>query len=1386
MKQLFTHFKGAFMLLLFYGVCNSPSLHAQAVSEIVTDYNGYWKSGVGNLNPIKPMNSHNLVAFSFNGVRYSTGVNDALLTANGDTFSPQDFQALPFLYFTGTPTANTFIGLGQLYDGVHNGGSTPPPINSIPLYLTDGPQGLDIGTCVANIPIGTVNFGVSNVQASSIGDGIPDILITQIAQPSGALDVYSFRDANGSIVGNPVNIELEQIVPVANWIADFYRTTANPMFIPAGFVNTERPIRLWAADLSFFGIDQSNFSQIVSFRVGLKGTSDLAFIAYNYETVKITPLPAGIALQKDGNYIDANNNCIVDLGDTIEYRFIVTNTGESTLTNITVNDPLVTVNGGAISLVAGASNSTNFTATYALTAADIAAGAVYNVATISATNPQNEVLNTTSVDPTPIPTTSPFYNSGCPMCTVTILPSEQVITAPATASINGCSTDVISFLPFSTTSQTITYQQFQSVGGSLSAPLLATEIRYQDVVSGTCPLVVTRTFTIAGCLTQTVTQTINIVDTELPTANTLAPIHVEGCGQAFPTPDTSLITAADNCDSAPVVAFVQDGQPTQNGCLETVIRTYSVTDACGNSISVNQTMTRTNDTVMPTATAPADITILEYNQPIPVADINVITNVADNCGTPVVTYVGDSAPTANGCQETIIRTYHVTDSCNNVLVINQNITRNVDVTAPVATINPITSPCSLTVPAPTAVDACAGVITGTTTDPVTFTEQGVYTINWTFNDGNGNITTVAQSVTVDKTAIPSIGDLPAIQAQCNPSIEAPSVINPCTNESVVGTTTEMPVFNGDGTYVIVWHFDFGGVDVTANQTVVIDDTVSPILPTLETVVFTCGGDITTSPVAMDNCAGEITGTTTDALSFNTPGTYNITWTFNDGNGNIDSATQTVIVHGMEPVIKPLANIVLQCPEAIQAPALVNPCTMEEVFGTTTDNLNPTEEGTYTITWTFNLGYGEPIVLTQTVIIDDTESPALPVLETVSASCQVTVTTPTTTDNCAGTIVGTTSDPLTYSEAGTYIVNWTFVDGNGNPAVVAQQTVIVTPATQPELPPFSAILAQCEYTIPTPYPAVIDPCTTLPVVPVPSATSFNTQGDHVIQWTYNFTSGVATVEQSVTILDNIAPTLVSALEPITASCHVIVPMPEATDNCSGFVTVTTVDPTEYSEAGTYIVNWTLTDAAGNAVTLPQEVTVTTPEAISQPLAEECNQDTSRLFDLLEFLPTGVATGGTFSDPANTGALQGSNYAPYGLLDGTYEIVYSVTDADCTQEVRFSIPVNVAACEVDPACSLSVHNAITPNGDGQNDVMLIEGIADGCYTDSSIEIFNRWGVLVYEARNYNNTTVVFKGQSEGRATLKANEELPAGTYFYILKYKDLEGKPYEKSSYLYISR
>ncbi|MGY0652325.1 beta strand repeat-containing protein, partial [Luteimonas sp. A537] len=93
-------------------------------------------------------------------------------------------------------------------------------------------------------------------------------------------------------------------------------------------------------------------------------------------------------------------------GDTITYQFVVTNTGDVTLTNVSVTDPLpglsaITYAWPGADGVLDAGQSATATATYVVTAADVNAGNVHNSATADGTPPS------TPTNPTPPPVTTP-------------------------------------------------------------------------------------------------------------------------------------------------------------------------------------------------------------------------------------------------------------------------------------------------------------------------------------------------------------------------------------------------------------------------------------------------------------------------------------------------------------------------------------------------------------------------------------------------------------------------------------------------------------------------------------------------------------------------------------------------------------------------------------------------------------------------------------------------------------------------------------------------------------------------------------------------------------------------------------------------------------------
>ena len=86
-------------------------------------------------------------------------------------------------------------------------------------------------------------------------------------------------------------------------------------------------------------------------------------------------------------------------------------------------------------------------------------------------------------------------------------------------------------------------------------------------------------------------------------------------------------------------------------------------------------------------------------------------------------------------------------------------------------------------------------------------------------------------------------------------------------------------------------------------------------------------------------------------------------------------------------------------------------------------------------------------------------------------------------------------------------------------------------------------------------------------------------------------------------------------------------------------------------------------------------------------------------------------------------------------------------------------------------------MTPNGDGKNDILVLEGIERSPMND--IQIFDRYGVMVYSKSNYQND---FNGISNRNTAIAKGSGLASGIYFYIITLHDLKQK---HQGYLYIS-
>lgn len=135
-----------------------------------------------------------------------------------------------------------------------------------------------------------------------------------------------------------------------------------------------------------------------------------------------------------------------------------------------------------------------------------------------------------------------------------------------------------------------------------------------------------------------------------------------------------------------------------------------------------------------------------------------------------------------------------------------------------------------------------------------------------------------------------------------------------------------------------------------------------------------------------------------------------------------------------------------------------------------------------------------------------------------------------------------------------------------------------------------------------------------------------------------------------------------------------------------------------------------------------------------------------------------------------------------LDGT--ITYMQDDRNkCAREDKFTYFVcNPNGCDtatvyiwLECADPIVIFNALSANGDGVNDVFFIAGIED--FPHNTLKIYNRWGTLVFNAKGYRN---------EWRGTWNDGQDLPDGTYFYVLKLNDPNQAKESYEGYLEIYR
>lgn len=119
----------------------------------------------------------------------------------------------------------------------------------------------------------------------------------------------------------------------------------------------------------------------------------------------------------------------------------------------------------------------------------------------------------------------------------------------------------------------------------------------------------------------------------------------------------------------------------------------------------------------------------------------------------------------------------------------------------------------------------------------------------------------------------------------------------------------------------------------------------------------------------------------------------------------------------------------------------------------------------------------------------------------------------------------------------------------------------------------------------------------------------------------------------------------------------------------------------------------------------------------------------------------------------------NLSSYEAISTPQEIYIRINNEFCYSLFPFSLLIK--------NCPPKVYNLVTANNDGANDTFIIEGLRD-IFVDFQIEIYNRWGSLVWQG---NNKTEDWNGFANKGARVMGDKVTP-GTYYYILHLNDAD--------------
>jgi hypothetical protein len=763
--------------------------------------------------------------------------------------------------------------------------------------------------------------------------------------------------------------------------------------------------------------------------------------------------------------------------------------------------------------------------------------------------------------------------------------------------------------------------------------------------------------------------TIEVTDDELPVIDCPADITQTAdaglCSAAVTVPQP---VTSDNCGIAQVVNdYTNTSDATAVYPVGTTIINWTVTDIHGNTSGCSMSITVTDNEApqnlcVPSVTQTADPGVCDAFVALSVP------TVSDNCGVDMLTndYNGTGDATDTYPVGTTMVTWTLTDIHGNATTCTTIVTVTDDeqpvIICPsdvLQTADAGTCDAYVGISVPVASDNCgiasfANDYNGTTDATDTY-PVGTTTVTWLITDNSGNSSQCAITVTITDDELPVItcpADIaqPSDTGMCDALINVPlpgvsdncqvaTVTNDYNNTS--DATDTYPV----GTTTVNWTVtDIHGNTSSCSMTIVVTDEEDPQIScpadiTVPTDSGVCGALVTVpAPGISDNCGiqsviNDYNGTA-DASGDYPVGTTTVNWTLTDIHGNISQCAMTVTVNDTEaPVVQCAADLDVPAEQdlceaalVVGAPAVSDNCAVATVvndYNGTSDASDVYPVGLTLVTWTVTDVHGNISTCTQTIRVNDVETPDITCPADISqnadagvCSAGVSVGIPVTSDNCG---IASVVNDYTLSEdatgtypVGTTVVQWTVTDLHGN-TNTCSTTIVISDVELPVItcPQDISVTTDadaCGALVNVPTPANTDNCGVATIVNTFNGTSdasgFYPTGITLIEWTVTDVHGnLATCTMQVTVTDDQLPGITCPADitvPNDAGiCGALVnyDLPAISDNCGDpiLTLISGPDTGEFFPAGTTEVIWQAEDSSGNISVCSFTVTVEDTEA-----------------------------------------------------------------------------------------------------------------------------------------------------------------------------------------------